>query len=229
MSGFNLAGAGGGLMQGASAGMAIGGPWGAAAGGLLGLGLGGFGGGDTVDPLEYGLTPREEELQKYAFDQTKASPGQKRKIVNKAKSYLKNKGAGRGAFESYLEGLEGRYTNPEFIDKRLARSYDKPINYYRKNYRATAKGLFDTQGIGFTPEEYDSFVDQAKAQKVRSAAAFGDLLKSNMIASGKVMSPNQQMLADIFGTPERDASGRLTGRYGDISNSILSKAVAKYV
>jgi hypothetical protein len=229
MSGFNLAGAGSGLMQGASAGMSIGGPWGAAAGALLGAGLGGFGGGGTVDPLEYGLTPREEELQKYAFDQTKASPGQKRKIVNKAKSYLKNKGAGRGAFESYLEGLEGRYTNPEFIDKRLARSYDKPINYYRKNYRSTAKGLFGTQGIGFTPEEYDSFVDQAKAQKVRSAAAFGDLLKSNMIASGKVMSPNQQMLADIFGAPERDASGRLTGRYGDISNSILSKAVAKYV
>jgi hypothetical protein len=214
MSGFNLAGAGSGIMQGASAGMSIGGPWGAAAGGLLGLGLGGFGGGGTVDPLEYGLTPREEELQQYAFDQTKASPGQKRKIVNKAKSYLKNKGADRGAFESYLEGLEGRYTNPEFIDKRLARSYDKPINYYRSNYRDTAKGLFGTQGIGFTPKEYDSFVDQAKAQKVRSAAAFGDLLKSNMIASGKVMSPNQQMLADIFGTPERDASGRLTGRYG---------------
>jgi hypothetical protein len=212
MAGFNLAGAGGGLMQGASAGMSIGGPLGAAAGGLLGLGLGGFGGGDTVDPLEYGLTPREEKLQQYAFDQTKAPPEQKRKIVNKAKSYLK--GGDRGAFESYLEGLEGRYTNSKFIDKRLARSYREPINYYRNNYQATAKGLFDTQGIGFTPEEYDSFVDQAKAQKVRSAAAFGDLLKSNMIASGRVMSDDQQRLSDIFGTPERDASGRLTGRYG---------------
>jgi hypothetical protein len=83
MSGFNLAGAGGGLMQGASAGMSIGGPWGAAAGALLGAGLGGFGGGGTVDPLEYGLTPREEELQKYAFDQTKAPPGQKRKRLTK--------------------------------------------------------------------------------------------------------------------------------------------------
>jgi len=214
MSVFNLAGAGSGIMQGASAGMGIGGPWGAAAGALFGGLTGGFGGGGGGggDALEYGLTPREEELQQYAFDQTKASPGQKRKEINKAKSYLK--GGDRGAFESHLEGLGGRYTNPEFIDKRLARSYRRPINYYRDNYQATAKGLFGTQGIGFTPEEYDSFVDQAKAQKVRSAAAFGDLLKSNMIASGKVMSPNQQMLADIFGTPERDASGRLTGRYG---------------
>jgi hypothetical protein len=135
------------------------------------------------------------------------------KSINKAKSYLK--GGDRGAFESYLEGLEGRYTNPEFIDKRLARSYREPINYYRNNYQATAKGLFGTQGIGFTPEEYDSFVDQAKAQKVRSAAAFGDLLKSNMIASGRVMSDLiSRGSADIFGTPERDASGRLTGRYG---------------
>jgi hypothetical protein len=50
-----------------------------------------------------------------------------------------------------------------------------------------------------------------------------------MIASGKVMSDDQQTLANIFGAAERDASGRLTGRYGDISNSILSKAVAKYV
>lgn len=220
MSAFNLAGAGSGIMQGASSGMAIGGPWGAAAGALFGGLTGGFGGGDTLD---YGLTDREEALKQYAFDQTKASPGKKREILNKAKLYLAD--GDLGAYESYLEGLGGRYTNPEFIDKRLARSYRKPIDYYGDSYQATAKGLFDTQGIGFTPSEYDDFVAQAKAQKVRSAAAFGDLLKSNMIASGKVMSPNQQMLADIFGAPERDASGRLTGRYGDISNSILSKYV----
>lgn len=208
-----------GASSGALAGMSLG-PWGAAAGGLLG-GIGGlFGGGDTLD---YGLTDREEALKQYALNQVKAPPGQKRKIINKAKGFLE--GGDRGAFEAYLEGLEGRYTNPEFIDKRLARSYRKPIDYYGDNYQATAKGLFDTQGIGFTPSEYDDFVAQAKAQKVRSAAAFGDLLKSNMIASGKVMSSNQQMLADIFGAPERDASGRLTGRYGDISNSILSKYV----
>jgi hypothetical protein len=214
---FNIGGAGSGIMQGASSGMSIGGPWGALAGGLFGGLTGGFGGGG--DALEYGLTPREKELQDYAFDQVKASPLEKRKIISKAKQYLAQ--GDRGSFESNLEGLAGRYTNPEFIDKRLAKSYRKPIDYYGDSYQATAKGLFGTQGIGFTPAEYDSFVDQAKAQKVRSAAAFGDLLKSNMIASGKVMSPNQQMLADIFGAPERDASGRLTGRYGDISKSIL--------
>jgi hypothetical protein len=218
---FNIGGAGSGVMQGASAGMSIGGPWGALAGGLFGGLTGGFGGGG--DALDYGLTPREKALQDYAYNAVKASPLEKRKTISKAKQYLAD--GDRGSFESYLEGLAGRYTNPEFIDKRLAKSYRKPIDYYGDSYQATAKGLFGTQGIGFTPEEYDSFVDQAKAQKVRSAAAFSDLLKSNMIASGKVMSPNQQMLADIFGAPERDASGRLTGRYGDIKNSILSKYV----
>jgi hypothetical protein len=44
------------------------------------LASGGFGGGGGGDALEYGLTPREEELQQYAFDQTKAPPEQKRKI-----------------------------------------------------------------------------------------------------------------------------------------------------
>jgi hypothetical protein len=58
----------------------IGGPWGAAAGALFGGLTGGFGGGGGGDALEYGLTPREEELQQYAFDQTKAPPEQKRKI-----------------------------------------------------------------------------------------------------------------------------------------------------
>jgi len=77
MSAFNLAGAGSGIMQGASSGMAIGGPWGAAAGALFGGLTGGFGGGG--DALEYGLTPREKELQDYAFDQVKASPLEKRK------------------------------------------------------------------------------------------------------------------------------------------------------
>jgi len=215
---FNIGGAGSGVMQGASAGMSIGGPWGALAGGLFGGLTGGFGGGG--DALDYGLTPREEALQDYAYNAVNASPLEKRKTIAKAKGYLE--GGDRAPFESYLEGLEGRYTNPEFIDKRLARSYKKPIDYYGDNYQATAKGLFGTQGIGFTPEEYDSFVDQAKAQKVRSAAAFGDLLKSNMIASGKVMSPNQQMLSDIFGTAQRDpTTGRLTGKYGDLSKSIL--------
>jgi len=198
-----------GASSGALAGMSLG-PWGAAAGGLLG-GLGGlFGGGGQS--LEYGLTPREEELQDYALDQVRATPLAKRRILNEARS-LRDAGD-RGAFEAYLESQERAFSNPEFIQKRLSKSYNKPINYYRDNFQDIASNLYRQQGIGYTPEDYDRFANRAKAENVRSGAAFENLLKADMLASGKVMSSDQQMLANIFGTPERDSSGRLTGRYG---------------
>lgn len=197
-----------GAASGALSGMALG-PWGAAAGGLLG-GLGGlFGGGGSLD---FGLTPREEALQDYAFDQVRATPLRKRTILNEAKN-LRESGD-RGAAEALLEGYVDRFTNPEFIEKRLAKSYNKPIDYYGKNFQDIASSLYNQQGIGYSPADYDRFASRAKAENIRSGAAFENLLKSDMIASGRVMSADQQMLANIFGTPERDASGRLTGRYG---------------
>jgi hypothetical protein len=206
-----------GASSGALAGMSLG-PWGAAAGGLLG-GIGGlFGGGSgSGGALEYGLTPREEELQDYALNQVRATPTRKRTIVNEARSLIK--GGDRGAAEALLEGYVDRFTNPEFIEKRLARSYNKPINYYKDSFQDVASSLYNQQGIGYTPEDYDRFAKKAKAENIRSGSAFENLLKADMIASGRVMSQNQQMLADIFGAPERNSTGRLTGRYGDASSN----------
>lgn len=209
-----------GASSGALAGMSLG-PWGAAAGGLIG-GLGGlFGGGGS---LEYGLTPREEALQDYAFDQVRATPSRKRTIINEARSL--REGGDRGAAEALLEGYVDRFTNPEFIEKRLARSYNKPVDYYGKNFQDIASSIYNQQGIGYSPADYDRLASRAKAENIRSGSAFENLLKSDLIASGKVMSTNQQMLADIFGAPERDASGRLTGRYGDASTST---PISKYM
>lgn len=185
------------------------GPWGALAGGALGLAGGLFGGGDTLD---FGLTSREKALQDYAFDQVRASPTRKRVILNEAKNL--REGGDPGAAEALLAGYVDRFTNPEFIEKRLSKSYVKPVDYYGKNFQDIASSLYNQQGIGYSPEDYDRFVSKAKAENIRSGAAFENLLKSDMIASGRVMSADQQMLANIFGTPERDASGRLTGRYG---------------
>jgi hypothetical protein len=209
-----------GAASGALAGMSLG-PWGAAAGGLLG-GLGGlFGGGGS---LEYGLTPREEELQDYALNQVRATPSRKRTIINEARSL--REGGDRGAAEALLEGYVDRFTNPEFIEKRLARSYNKPVDYYGKNFQDIAGSIYNQQGIGYSSADYDRLASRAKAENIRSGSAFENLLKSDLIASGKVMSTNQQMLADIFGAPERNASGRLTGRYGDASTST---PISKYM
>jgi hypothetical protein len=205
----------GGFLSGASSGALAGmslGPWGAVAGGALG-GIGSLFGGGGDEPLEYGLTPREEALQDYAFNQVRATPTRKRTITNEARSLIK--GGDRGAAEALLEGYVDRFTNPEFIEKRLARSYNKPIKYYKDSFQDVASSLYDQQGIGYTPEDYDRFAKKAKAENIRSGSAFENLLKADMIASGRVMSDQQQMLSNIFGAPERDSTGRLTGRYGN--------------
>jgi hypothetical protein len=202
-----------GAASGALSGMSLG-PWGAAAGGALGLAGGLFGGGGSGGggTLEYGLTPREEELQDYAFNQVRATPTRKRVILNETKDLIRNKD--RGAAEALLAGYVDRFTNPEFIEKRLSKSYARPVNYYSKNFQNIAKSIYNQQGIGYSPQDYDLLAKRAKSDNVRSGAAFENLLKSDLIASGRVMSDDQQMLSNIFGTPERDASGRLTGRYG---------------
>lgn len=209
-----------GAASGALSGMALG-PWGALAGGALGLAGGLFGGGGSLD---FGLTPREEALQGYAFDQVRATPSRKRTIINEARSL--REGGDRGAAEALLEGYVDRFTNPEFIEKRLARSYSKPVDYYGKNFQDIASSIYNQQGIGYSPADYDRLASRAKAENIRSGSAFENLLKSDLIASGKVMSTNQQMLADIFGAPERNASGKLTGRYGDASTST---PISKYM
>ena len=100
-----------GAASGALSGMSLG-TWGAAAGGALGLagGLFGGGGGGGGGTLEYGLTPREEELQDYAFNQVRATPTRKRVIINEAKDLIKNKDP--GAAEALLAGYVDSFTNP---------------------------------------------------------------------------------------------------------------------
>lgn len=208
---FDIGGLFGGGLGGAAAGSAFG-PIGAVAGGLLG-GLGSaFGGGG---PSEYQFTPLQEELLSYGQKQVKASPGRKKAIKKQFKS-LREAG-NRGAAEAFLESYRDRFSNPEFIEKKLAKSYGRDIDFTGSGFADVAKSVYGQQGLGFTGEEYGGFADRAKALGIRSPQAFGDMLKQDLIASGKVMTPQQEMLSYIFGTPERDSTGRLTNRYPTIA------------
>lgn len=208
---FDIGGLFGGGLSGAAAGSAFG-PIGAVAGGVLG-GIGSaFGGGG---PAEYQLTPLQEEQTKYAMKQMKASPRRKKAIKQQFKS-LRESG-NRGAAEAFLESYRDRFSNPEFIEKKLAKSYGKDIDFTGSGFADVAKSIYGQQGLGFTGEEYGGFADRAKALGIRSPQAFGDMLKQDLIASGKVMTPQQEMLSLIFGTPERDSTGRLTNRYPTIA------------
>ena len=208
MAAFDAGGAFGGGLSGAAAGSAFG-PVGAGIGGVLGL----IGGGLTSGgPEPYQPTPLQEQLMGYAFDQVKASPARRKAIKKQFKS-LRESG-NRGAAEAFLESYRDRFSNPEFIEKKLAKSYGKPIDFTREGFQNIAQSIFGQQGIGYSSDEYGRFAERAKTLGIRSPQAFGDMLKQDLIASGKVMTPQQEMLANVFGTPERDSTGRLTGRYG---------------
>ena len=212
MAGFDFGSLIGGGLGGAAAGSAFG-PFGAVAGGLLG-GLGGaFGGGG---PQEYQPTPLQEKQMDYAMKQMKASPQRKKAIKAQFKS-LRDTG-NRGAAEAFLESYRDRFSNPEFIEKKLAKSYKKDIDFGSPTFQNIADRLYKQQGIGYSGEDYGGFVEQARSMGVRSPQAFQDMLRQDMIASGKVMTPQQEMLSYMFGMPGRDASGRILNTYKPYSS-----------
>jgi hypothetical protein len=200
----------GGGLSGAASGSAFG-PIGAIAGGLLG----GIGGGLTGGgPAEYQFSPLQEQLMGYGFDQVKASPARRKAIKKQFKS-LRESG-NRGAAEAFLESYRDRFSNPEFIEKKLAKSYGKPIDFTGEGFQNIAKSVYGQQGLGYTSDEYGGLAERAKSLGIRSPQAFGDMLKQDLIASGKVMTPQQEMLSYMFGMPERDPTGRLTNRFPTI-------------
>lgn len=173
---------------------------GAAAGAIFG------GGGPTYQPSE-----TMEELTDYGLGQLKADKQLKKSLRSGFKSLAK--GGNRAGAEAFLEAYRGRFSNPDFLEKTLARSYKKDIDYTRGGFDEMAKSLYGQQGLGYSQDDYTSFINRAKGLGIRSPQAFGDMLKQDLIASGKVMTPQQEQLAYVFGTPTRDESGRITNLY----------------
>lgn len=205
---FNVGGGFGGALSGAATGSAFG-PIGSVIGGIGGLLTGGFG---SSGPAPYEPTKLEEELgENYAFDQVKASKAKRKSIAAQFRNLLE--GGNRGAAEAFLESQQNLYTNPNFITKRLTKSYKQPIDYGRGGYKTLADTLYGQQGIGLDEDTYSDFAGRAKGLNIRSPQAFADMIKQDMIASGKVKTPQQEMLSYMFGEPARTSSGRITNLY----------------
>lgn len=203
----------GGALSGAAAGSAIFPGVGTGIGALIGLGTGLFGGGGAggAGAPEYEPTDVEEGFQRYAKKRIKASRAAKKAIRSE---FLNLRSAGnRGAAEAFLESQRYLYSNPKFIERKLAKSYKQPIDYDRGRYRKLADTLYEQQGIVSDEDTYRPFAKRAKSLNIRSPQAFADMIKQDMIASGKVKTPQQEMLSYMFGEPARDASGRITNLY----------------
>lgn len=218
MSAFDFGGLLGGGLSGATAGMSAFGPIGAVAGGLLG-GLGSaFGGGGQVPTYE--PTDLQKAFVTAAEKQTTAGRSTKKRI--KAEANMLARSGGPGAAEAFLQSYVDRFSNPEFIEKKLTKSYKKDIDYGADSYWNIADQLYKQQGIGFTGDEYGGLVGAAKARGIRSPQAFGDMIKQQMITEGKVATPQQEMLGMMFGGIRRDPSGRVLDLYPKLNTSLTA-------
>lgn len=183
---------------------------------VAGTGIGSlFGGGAP----EYQPSQVMEDLETYAEKQIKASPKHKKAIKAQFKALAQ--GGNRGAAEAFLEAYRDRFVDPEFIDKKLAKSYGKAIDYSSSPFQTTAQEVYGQQGLGYDVPDYEAFMERAKAKNIRSPQAFADMLKQDLISAGKVMTRQQEELALIYGTPSRTPEGVYTNTYQPLAKPEL--------
>lgn len=162
-------------------------------GGLLG------GGAPSYEPSE-----TMEALSEYGRNQLKATKQQKKAIRAEAKTYTSP-----GAKEAFLQSYLDRFSNPEFIQKQLTRSYKRPIDYQTGGYRELASRAYGLQGLEMPGQDFERYMGIAKATNVRSPEAFSDLVRQDLIASDKVKTPFDIAWEQQYGTMPRDAQGKL--------------------
>lgn len=205
---FNFGSFGGGVISGAGAGSAfgpVGAGIGAALGGISSLFGGGGSGGTQFLPSE--LMQRYMDI---GLADVKPPAWKKKLDIQDAKTYLR--AGDRGAYEDTLRGLVELYPTEKRYAKRLQKSLKKDVDLTKTGW-GTADQIYKNAGLTFTGPEFESMAQQAQSQGIRGSAAFGDFLKQNLIAQGKVLDPYKQQLSYIFGKPRRTAEGVYTNDY----------------
>lgn len=122
-------------------------------------------------------------------------------------------GAGdRGAGEDYLRMMADMYPNEKKYSKALRRSLGKPVDLTGTGWD-TADQIYKNAGLEFSDDEYRSMANRAERMGIRGSGAFGDFLKQNLMAQGKILTPQQEMISYMFGAPRRTESGVYTNDY----------------
>lgn len=192
---FNFGSFGGGLISGAGAGSVfgpVGAGIGAALGGISSLFGGGGSGGTQFLPSEM--------MQRYmdiGLADIKPPKWKKKLDVQDAKMYLR--AGDRGAYEDSLRGLTELYPNEKRYGKALKRSLKKDVDLVSGSSFDVADQIYKNAGLSFTAPEFESMAKSAQGRGIRGSAAFGDFLKQNLAAQGKILTPQQEQLTYIFG------------------------------
>lgn len=192
---FNFGSFGGGVISGAGAGSAfgpVGAGIGAALGGISSLFGGGGSGGTQFLPSE--LMQRYMDI---GLADVKPPQWKKKLDIQDAKMYLRS--GDRGAYEDTLRGLTELYPTEKRYGKALKRSLKKDVDLSSGSTFDVADQIYKNAGLTFTAPEFESMAKSAQGRGIRGSAAFGDFLKQNLMAQGKLLTPQQEQLSYIFG------------------------------
>lgn len=190
---LNFAGAAGGALSGAATGSVfgpIGTIGGALVGGISSL-FGGGGGGTQFLPSE--LMQRYMDI---GLADVKPPKWKKKLDIEDAKMYLQ--AGDRGAYESQLRNLVELYPTEKKYGKALRKSLKKDVDLTGGGFDV-ADQLYKNAGLTFTDDEYRSMANRAERSGIRGSSAFGDFLTKNLMAQGKILTPQQEQLTYIFG------------------------------
>ena len=205
---FNFGSVFGSGLSGAATGSAFG-PVGAVIGGLGGVASSLFGGGGSGGTQ---FLP-SELMQRYMdIGLAEVKPPRWQKKLDKQEFKNLVRYGDRGAAEDMFRGLAELYPTEKLYAKKLRRSLNKPVDLTGTGWD-TANRIYENAGLRFTDNQFRSLANEAERLGVRGAAQFGDFLKQNLMAQGKILTPQQQALAPIFGTPRRTAEGTYTNDY----------------
>ena len=205
---FNFGSFGGGLISGAGAGSAfgpIGAGIGAAIGGISSLFGGGGSGGTQFLPSEL-----MQQYMDIGLAGVKPDKYAKRVFRQDFKNLVRT--GDRGAAEDMYRTLAELYPTEKHFNQKLRNSLRKPVDLTSTGWD-TANRIYENAGLGFTDDQFRSMANEAQRAGVRGSAQFGDFIKQNLMAQGKILTPYQQALAPIFGAPRRTEEGTYTNDY----------------
>lgn len=205
---FNFGSFGGGVISGAGAGSAFG-PIGAGIGAVLGGASSLFGGGGSGGTQ---FLP-SELMQRYMdIGLAEVKPPKWQKKLDRQEFQNLVRYGDRGAAEDMFRGLAELYPTEKLYAKKLKKSLNKPVDLTSTGWD-TANRIYENAGLSFTDDQFRSMANEAQRAGVRGSAQFGDFIKQNLMAQGKILTPYQQSLAPIFGTPRRTEEGTYTNDY----------------
>lgn len=166
----------------------------------------GGGGGSTFQP-----SPLMEALGGYGLAGVRPSRAKKKADMAEFRGYVR--GGDRGAGEDFLRMMMDMYPDTDKYANAYRRSKKRDVNLAGSAGWNTADQIYTNAGLTFTGDEFQDMAKRAQRQGIRGSAAFGDFLKQNLMAQGKIMTPAQESISLIFGAPRRTEEGYYTNDY----------------